>query len=258
MPDAQVYLVPMSPLEKIWAEYNADFPAKDASRLKLIKVPKMLSGTAAFPVSSGLIRQRGSDSLLPFPTQGVMFIGNDPDSVGNYNQRAKSGFSNGDREQPKRNLMPYWKAVYRILGQATARGANLCESDCFFTNVYPALREGDQNTGGSRADSKFLEWCLKFLGTQVSIMAPRIVVVFRREACRSVGLGGDEKSDVRVSDTRISVQDDVAALITPVVCMWHPSRRPHPGFSSQAELDELNTDCLINALGKASRSSNLR
>ncbi len=206
----------------------------------------MLRGTAAFPVSAGLIREKGSEETSPFPNHGVMFIANDPDSVENYNECAKSGFSNGDREQPK--LMRYWAGVYSLLDLVAARGAKLSRSECFFTNVYAALREGRKNTGGSRRYSKFLDWCIEFLSAQISMMTPRLIVVFRREACKSVGIIGNEKPDLRVCDTRIGAHINTMVRNVPIVCLWHPSRRPYPGYSSQEVLDNDNAVRLTNAL----------
>jgi Uracil DNA glycosylase superfamily len=236
----------MPQLEEIWEKYNADFPAEDARLLKLIKVPKMLPGTAAFPVSAGLIRKKGSEEIPAFPTHGVMFVGNDPDSVCNYKERTRSGFSNGDREQPK--LMRYWRGVYRLLDLMTARGPMLSQSDCFFTNVYAALRDGDQNTGGSRAKSKFRDWCLEFVAAQVCIMAPRLIVIFGAEARKAFGLSGNEMSELRVCDTRICAHTDTSIQQTRIVCLWHPSRRLHPGYSSQADVENYNADRLAEAM----------
>ena len=143
----------------------------------VVPVPAYLPGTAFFAASAGLYRRAGSHLLPPFPFGGWMFVGHNLDAEGPFRRRLESGHSHGD---PAR-LMRTWQNLYKLLAKA-----GVDPRECFFTNAYVGLKEGDDPTGrfpGS-GDAAFRQWCAKFLMDQVAVMRPRLVATLGVDAAR--------------------------------------------------------------------------
>ena len=63
--------------------------------------------------------------------------------------------------------MRTWQNLYKLLATA-----GVDPRECFFTNAYVGLKEGDDPTGrfpGS-GDAAFRRWCAGFLPDQVAVM----------------------------------------------------------------------------------------
>jgi len=205
----------MHPIQKLWNEY-AHLDASKFRESNLSKIPEMLPGTASFPVSSGTFRITGAWEFSRFPMGGIMFIGNDADLKRNYKKRKKSGFSNGDPE----DRMLFWCRVRCLLEIANVTEELLPQGDCFFTNVYPALRH---DTKRPRPSPSFRRLCLEFLQKQVCEMTPRLIVAFGTKACDFLGLARQGKSVLR--NTTLACPEAMLIERTPVLHLDHPSGR---------------------------------
>ena len=143
----------------------------------VVPVPAYLPGTAFFAASAGLYRRAGSHLLPPFPFGGWMFVGHNLDAEGPFRRRLESGHSHGDPARPMRT----WQNLYKLLAKA-----GVDPRECFFTNAYVGLKEGDDPTGrfpGS-GDAAFRQWCAEFLMDQLAVMRPRVVATLGVDAAR--------------------------------------------------------------------------
>ena len=180
-------------------------------------MPSYLPGTAFFAASAGLYRRAGSHRLPPFPFGGWMFVGHNLDAEGPFRLRLESGHSHGDPARPMRT----WQNLYKLLATA-----GVDPRECFFTNAYVGLKEGDDPTGrfpGS-GDAAFRQWCAEFLMEQVAVMRSRVVATLGVDAARFLsslfpGLQDWDRPRLPPSQPRIAVvqnhQFGVVALVHP-------------------------------------------
>lgn len=133
----------------------------------VVPVPARIGPPAFFSASDGL--WHNPDEQAVFPYGGVMVVGHNLDSEESYRARLASGESHGGEA----NRMPTWRNLLRSL-----ESADIHPAECFFTNAYVGLREG-QSPSGSFAGEKdpiFRAWCEQFLTEQIRVMKPRALV----------------------------------------------------------------------------------
>ena len=97
----------------------------------VMPVPEQIQGTSFFPGGTGL--WHGQTAELPaFPTGGVMVLGHDFHSVQGYEW---------SRVNQAENLRaPTWRNLRHLLSRVPVQ-----LEQCFFTNIYMGLREGQQD-----------------------------------------------------------------------------------------------------------------
>ncbi|MCU0320513.1 MAG: hypothetical protein MUE88_10625 [Flavobacteriales bacterium] len=187
----------------------------------VLPVPTPIAGTAFFPGGHGLWME---DREPSFPVGGIMILGHDFHSVSEYVR---------SRERGKEDLnAPTWRNLKRLLMEA-----EVPLHDCFFTNFFMGLREGEATTGRfpGRKDTGFVQRCAEFLLHQLRLQRPRAVVVLGSEVPSLIAPLAPQLnpwlnarlSDIdRASATRIEgVQfgDDLPPCT--VVSLIHPSLR---------------------------------
>jgi hypothetical protein len=145
----------------------------------VVQVPERIDGTAFFSAGPGLYCEQPPSlvGLPPFPLGKTMIVGNNLDAEGPYRERLASGVPHGDLVHPMRT----WSGLYRLLD-----GAGVDPHDCFFTNAYVGLIEGDTPTGRfpGASDRDFSAWCERFLRLQVATMKPAVVATIGADARR--------------------------------------------------------------------------
>jgi hypothetical protein len=141
-----------------------------------LEVTDEVDGTAFFPGGSGLWRGMMPHGLLPgrFPSSPIMILGHNFDSVKGHEKSCARGIERMDQGT--------WKFLLCYLDKA-----QICPSDCFFTNVFVALQP-KRATGGLRASDDFKAECRSFLGVQVRLVKPRLLVLLGKEAQRQYSL----------------------------------------------------------------------
>lgn len=167
----------MHPIAEFLARLEAftDYPPDVAP------VPERLPGTAAFVAAVGLYRPPHSRQLPPFPFGGLMIVGHNLDSREAYEKRRATGLSHGD-VVPGHPTMSTWRGLYRLLD-----GAGINRAAFFFTNAFVGLKHGGP-TGDVTAypAPRYRQWCQDFLGHQVQVMKPRVVLTLGEPASTAV------------------------------------------------------------------------
>ena len=110
-------------------EFRAMLEGCDAYPDDVAAVPEPLTGTAAFPASSGLVRPAGSTELPPFPYGGLMVIGHDVDSLDLHEDRRERGIADGDIGQGY--VSATWFGLYRLLDLG-----GVPREDVYVTSMY--------------------------------------------------------------------------------------------------------------------------
>ena len=194
-------------------------------------VPKMLSGTAFFPGGSGLwLGYSGSWYTLSdrpdMPKEKVMILGHNFDSEVGYK------YTESLKEQHELESHT-WRNLRELL-----RETDIQLEDCFFTNAFMGLIEGEGNTGEFPGvnDSGFVQRCRSFLDRQIEMQQPRLILTLGSwvpwfitplSSGLAVWRGYESFRDLDVSGPVIS---DVRFKGTPekpvtVVALMHPSQR---------------------------------
>ena len=128
--------------------------------------PRTLVGQGFFPGGDGLWREELPASRLrepsrcPFPTGGIMFLGNDFGSLDGF-QRL------GLYENP-----PTWPFLRRRLFLAEISGVL-----GFYTNAYLGLRTDRDALDNPIECARFEEICAEYLDFQILCQEPRLIVV---------------------------------------------------------------------------------
>jgi len=123
---------------------------------------------AFFPGGNGLFH--GSNGCLP--VNGTVVLGSNLGSLADY--------LNADgtlKRQDETQTSPTWRGLYRMLRPRT--GIQL--EQCFFTNAWPFLHQGNSNeTKGLISawlvDRTLMNKCLNFFERSVSVIRPKLVV----------------------------------------------------------------------------------
>lgn len=196
-------------------------PANEEHPDGVLPVPTAIQGTAFFPGGHGLWMEDGEPT---FPVGGIMVLGHDFHSVTEYVR---------SRERGKEDLnAPTWRNLRRLLVEA-----EVLPQQCFFTNFFMGLRDGEVTTGPfpGRKKPDFVKRCSDFFLHQLSIQRPRALVVLGSEVPSLIApLAPQLKPwrNARLSDidragaTRIEGVE-FAADLPPctVVSLVHPSLR---------------------------------
>lgn len=134
-------------------------------------VPKMLSGTAFFPGGSGLwLGESGSwntpSDRPDMPIGKVMILGHNFDSEGGYK------YTESMKGQHELESHTWWNL------RPLLREVDIPLEDCFFTNAFMGLKEGEDNTGEFPGvnDLGFVQRCQSFLDKQIEVQKPRLIL----------------------------------------------------------------------------------
>lgn len=131
----------------------------------VIAVPEQIQGTSFFPGGTGLWVDGRTKEFPPFPTGGVMVLGHDFHNVDGYRW---------SKEHEQENLKsPTWRHLLELLEMVDIR-----REQCFFTNVYMGLREGEKTTGtfpGAKSP-EFVGRCRQFFLHQIELQQPSLVL----------------------------------------------------------------------------------
>lgn len=134
-------------------------------------------GTAFFTAGAGLVVEDRSDPQPPtWPTPGtaLMLIGNNVDSVANFERRRRMDAPHGGPD----HIMDTWKGVWQLLDLA-----DVPPRRCFFTNCYVGLVEGAAvGRHPAAEDSEFRDLCWRFLRLQFELLEPAAVAVLGSHA----------------------------------------------------------------------------
>ena len=197
----------------------------------VVPVPKMLSGTAFFPGGSGLWLGDSGSWYTPsdrpdMPTGKVMILGHNFDSEAGYRETEAVAGQHELESATWWNLHPLLQSV------------DIQLEDCFFTNAFMGLKEGEDNTGEFPGvnDSGFVRRCQSFLDKQIEVQKPRLILALGSwvpwfieplssrlkawqgyETFKDLDASGPLISDVRFKGT--------AEQPVTVVALLHPSMR---------------------------------
>jgi uracil-DNA glycosylase len=145
------------PAEILWHRQHdvAPYPSHVAV------ISRMIPGTAFAPGGAGLWKPSPEDRLPRWPDGGVMILGHNFDSVTGYERslEARQERLNGST----------WRNMLGLL-----RDAGVREDACYFTNVFIGLKDSESALGEfpGAGDPDFVNRCLSFLATQLSVLRP--------------------------------------------------------------------------------------
>lgn len=210
--------------KQLWATQHRlrDYP------VGMMPVPEPIPGLAFFPGGYGLIGARSGAPLPPFPTGGVMVLGQDFHTVDCYRNSLHRG------GEPM--SMPTWRELLALLTQA-----GIDPSSVFCTNFYMGLRDSDRATGPcpGRRDSRYVNWCAHFFLQQLEAQRPRLVLVLGKEALPHLARLSPELRSFLGCTTFKSIDsspggplrrnvtfDGLDEFHTNLVVLTHPSLRP--------------------------------
>lgn len=192
----------------------------------MVEVPSRLKGLAFFPGGDGLWKEPGSTSRTELPIGKIMVIGNNFQCISNF---AKLEILS--EEDPRQDKT--WKFLLELFGEV---GIN--RSDCFFTNAFIGLVEGDDPTvtvTGMR-DHGFLSRCREFMKAQIALLKPRLILGLGRKVPSFLAPLADLPKHWGKARTWRDIDDDEGPLSANVffqgvdhpvrvACMLHPSLR---------------------------------
>lgn len=130
----------------------------------VVPVPEQICGTNFFPGGTGLWCE-GSPTIPPLPLNGAMILGHDFHSVAGYQWALEHG--------PENLRSPTWLNMTAFLARVP-----IALDQCFFTNAYMGLREGEAVTGRfPGADCpEFVASCRDFFIHQFQLLQPKLVL----------------------------------------------------------------------------------
>ena len=183
--------------------------------------------------ATGLWDTTPNAPLPAMPVGGVMVLGHDFHSESGFEESLRADCevdltrnANGD------STIATLRALLPLL-----REAGIQTSECFFTNAYMGLREGQRATGaflGAR-DKSFVERCGRFLLKQIALQRPRVILALGISLPRFLAPLAYELrdwADVRTfsrlddnSPVRHGVRFASTDLPCSVVVLTHPSFR---------------------------------
>jgi uracil-DNA glycosylase len=156
----------------------------------------------------------------------VMILGQDFHSESGYRRSLAAG-SESLSSPTWRNLLPVLK------------GAGIAPEQCFFTNAYMGLRAGNRATGrfpGAR-DPDFVVRCRRFLGVQIQVQRPRLIVTLGVHAPAMLAPLSAQLAPWRGAANLAAIDAAQAAIVVGarfdgtrdsaavVVALTHPSQR---------------------------------
>lgn len=119
-----------------------------------------IPGLAFFPGGDGLL-----DAEQDLPIGKVMVLGHNFDS--------EKGFEKSLAQGRENITSPTWRNLLDILGMA-----GISPSDCFFTNAYMGIKQGNEATSkfpGAKSP-QFVEAWQKFLIDQIKAQRPKLII----------------------------------------------------------------------------------
>jgi len=198
----------------------------------VLEVPEHIPGVAFFPGGAGLWGAKRDSPLPPMPVGGVMVLGHDFHCEAGYQRSFAQGTEIPEPGEAGVRV-PTWTALEELFAEV---GISL--SNCFFTNAYMGLREGNKSTGpfiGAR-DPAFMQRCREFLILQLHVQRPSLVITLgnrvpcfiaplapelhswtRARTFREIDMAGAMVNNVRFAGA------DVPACT--VIALLHPSMR---------------------------------
>jgi uracil-DNA glycosylase len=208
------------PTEKLFQ----DLSSIDAYPTGMERVPSQIPGLGFFPGGRGVYQETGSRDPPPFPFHEVMIVGQDFDTVQNYQASRCRG------EEKRQSAT--WRNLLKLLDDS-----NIPKTACFFTNAYMGLRSSGKNTGpclGSRSEA-FRDTCRSFFMRQLAVQEPRAILCLGTQVTRFLaGCSADLRawtagSFRSIDSSCASVVFDVhfadARSVLAVVALVHPSFR---------------------------------
>jgi hypothetical protein len=156
----------LSRIELLFNAVNMTAPFPEG----VVGMPGRIRGTAFFPGGFGVWDIDGGASPIGRPS--IMILGHDFHSETGY----RKSFDRGGEVTIKDGRLvmgPTWHGLVQLL-----KSAHVDPAQCFFTNAYMGLREGDGTTGrfpGS-TDPAFVDRCRTFLALQIQTMRPSAIL----------------------------------------------------------------------------------
>jgi uracil-DNA glycosylase len=139
----------------------------------VVPVPSQIPGLAFFPGGHGVYQEEGLFELPAFPFRKVMVVGQDFDTLKNFEKSSK-------RHEENRNVGA-WGNLLPLLDRS-----GIPRAGCFFTNAYMGLRATGRNVGpsvGSRSEA-FRATCLSFFLRQLELQEPRLILCLGAQVAR--------------------------------------------------------------------------
>ncbi len=171
----------LHPVEYLFARLEEEFTSYPPG---VLRVPKVIPGTAFFPGGYGLWGTEAGKPLPPMPKGGVMVLG--------HNFASEEGFSSSFAHLGENLKGPTWRPLLLLLELA-----GIPKERCFFTNFYMGLIQGSNALGrfpGARG-ADFVRRCQKFLILQITIVQPKLLLTLGKEILKAVAaLSPDLKS----------------------------------------------------------------
>lgn len=132
----------------------------------MVEIEQHLSGLAFFPGGDGLWKAPGDSRRPPMPVGGIMVLGNNFQCSDNYPSLLLAGAEDRQKDATWRNLIQFLAVV------------GIDPANCFFTNAYMGLVEGDDptRTAPGMNNPGFLQRCRTFFLYQLTILQPRIIL----------------------------------------------------------------------------------
>ena len=151
-------------VDGLFREMNELVPSALYHPAQVVQISGLILGTAFFPGGYGLYLEERDRNAVKFPFGGVMILGHNFDSETGFTQSLKRGKENLNKGT--------WGSLRRLL-----KGAGVPDDECFFTNAFMGLCEGDDNKKyKGRGNPDFRAGCLKFLKAQIRIQRPRLIL----------------------------------------------------------------------------------
>ena len=191
----------------------------------VIPVPSQIPGLAFFPGGHGVYQEEGLFELPAFPFYQVMVVGQDFDTLKNFEKSLK-------RHEENRGVGT-WGNLLPLLDRA-----GIPRAACFFTNAYMGLRATGRNVGpgvGSRSEA-FSATCQSFFLRQLALQQPRLILCLGAQVARFLARcssdlqawsnGSFDSIDSTNSGVLFNVGFNDGQPVQAVVALVHPSFRP--------------------------------
>ena len=130
----------------------------------VLPIPERIGGTRFFPGGSGVYLEGRDPNTVEFPFGGVMVLGHNFDS--------EAAYQDSLRRRKERLGTGTWGSLLKFLKEIP-----IPFEQCFFTNAFMGLCEGDDNQKYLGRDNfGFRAACLRFLKEQIEIQRPRFIL----------------------------------------------------------------------------------
>jgi hypothetical protein len=216
----------------------------------VVRVPDPIDGTAFFAAGPGLYCDEPPSigGLPPFPFGKTLFVGHNLDAEGPYRRRLVNGVPHGDPVHPMRT----WRGLYWLLNAAA-----IDRHDCFFTNAYVGLIEGDRPVGRfpGASDEVFSAWCEEFLRHQMATMRPSVIAAIGADARRFMSRLAPDFAGWKQGPSVAVLEVDLEGHTVAAVALAHPSMYPGSARNRQfgGEQGVAADAALLRAAQRASK-----